>query len=374
MVRSCLVAAALLLPACASLAPAPRPEIVAYYAGWNAPIAFDPGRVTVVVYSFLVLGADGSLTLDDANRDAGDLERLVALKDRHPHLRVMVAVGGWTRSDRFSDMAANPAMRATFIASTRELLRRYRLDGLDIDWEYPGAIGVPCAPQRTCDRPGDKSNFVTLVRELRTALGPGALITIAAGADRKFLFERGSAAWMRELADTLDWINLMTYDYHGNWESIAGLHAPLHRDPADPVDANADGTVRMYLAEGIAPAKLTLGIPFHAKGWSGCEPGPAGDGLYQRCRAALPEFPHEPAGSVRYWNAASRAPYSYDLATGTFLTFDDERSVREKARYVMEMGLRGAMFWELSADRGGRLGEVLGNALRPAGIQRLSPK
>ena len=353
----------LLAGGCAGLAPRPAPEIVAYYAGWNAPVAFDPSRVTVVVYSFLVLNADGTLALDNPARDSADIARLVALKQRHPRLRVMAAVGGWTRSDNFSDMAASAEGRARFVSSTMALLARHRLDGLDIDWEYPGAIGVPCAAGRTCDRPEDKANFVKLARELRAAM-KDRLLTIAAGADRKFLFDNGSAAWMRDLAAELDWINLMTYDYHGSWETQAFLHAPLHRDPRDPSGVDADDTVRFWIAEGIPPRKLALGIPFYAKGWTGCEPGPAGDGLYQRCREALPEFPATPPGSVTHWNAAARAPYSYDRATGTFLTFDNERSVREKAHYVIDQGLLGAMFWELSADRGGRLGEALGNALR----------
>ena len=130
-----------------------------------------------------------------------------------------------------------------------------------------------------------------LARELRAALdGAGAadgkryIATIAAGADEKFLLDSGrGSAWLRELAASLDWINLMSYDYHGSWERVAGLNAPLRRDPADPAGTNVEASVKRLLENGIPARKITLGIPFYGKGWAGCAPGPAGDGLYQPC-------------------------------------------------------------------------------------------
>src|SRR5439155_20445166 len=136
-------------------------------------------------------------------------------KDASAELRLMVSVGGWTRSNRFSDMAANGATRARFIDSTVAFLRRHRFDGVDIDWEYPSDIGFPCPPGETCQRPEDKRNFVILAQELRRALdaagradGKRYFATIAAGADEKFLFDANGGAWLRELAENLNWINL----------------------------------------------------------------------------------------------------------------------------------------------------------------------
>jgi chitinase len=295
-----LVAA--LLAGCAHLPPGPRYEIVGYYPGWKGAIAVDASLLTVVNYAFLVVGADGALVLDNPAIDEGHFARLATLKAANPQVRLMASVGGWTRSDRFSDMAASPETRARFVDTSVAFLRRYGFDGIDIDWEYPGAIGVPCAAGRTCDRPEDKRNFVQLARELRAALDrAGAadrkryLVTIAAGADRTFLYDGASAAWMVDLAASLDWVNLMTYDYHGTWETRAGMLAPLYDDPADPAGTNIDRSVAMYLEAGVSPRKLTLGIPFYAKGWSGCEPGPNGDGLYQPCAASI----DEPAESTR---------------------------------------------------------------------------
>ena len=157
--------------------------------------------------------------------------------------------------------------------------------------------GVPCAAGHTCQRGEDKRNFAALGRELRAALdaagvadGKRYLATIAAGADRNFVLDaNGSSAWLADLAASLDWINVMTYDYHGSWETVSNLNAPLYRDPRDPTPVNAptpintDATLASYLGAGIPAKKLTLGQPFYGKGWAGCPAGANGDGLYQAC-------------------------------------------------------------------------------------------
>jgi chitinase len=420
---------------CAQLAPPqPRHELVGYYAGWTAPklpptaANIDARALTVLNYAFLDIcwdgrhghpesgglapcidaggrttpPRDGALVLGNLELDPRNLAALRELRKVNPDLALVASVGGWTWSNRFSDMAASPQTRADFIESVVAFLRRQAFDGIDLDWEYPGEIGVPCPPAHTCQRPEDKRNFATLVREVRTALdaagradGKRYLATIAAGADDKFVFDSmGSAAWLVELAASLDWINLMTYDYHGSWETVSGLNAPLARDPRDPtpVDArtpvNIDATVSRYLAIGIPPRKLALGLPFYGKGWAGCPAGPRGDGLYQRCagmaRSAdgstftFADLVHEGylgrdtrgdhtvggRGFVRHWNSAALVPHLYDAATGVFITYDDEASIRAKAAYLKLKGLRGAMFWELHADRHRVLGGVIARELR----------
>src|SRR5689334_9360911 len=182
-----------MLAACATPAPErarlAAPVIVGYYAGWKDGSAVDPKRVTVINYAFIEM--DWSV----GGQDRANLARLAAMKKGNPDLQLVASIGGWTRSDRFSDVFADPALRAQFIRGGIEFLRRYDFDGIDIDWEYPGAIGIPCEKPRTCDRPGDKRNFVAFGRELRAALdAAGAadrrayLFTIAAANDRKYLF------------------------------------------------------------------------------------------------------------------------------------------------------------------------------------------
>lgn len=415
MKRLAALAAALLLAGCASFRAAPSREIVGYYPAWAGLFQFDPSRVTVVNYAFLdicwdgkhgndsteplapCMGENGSLVLGHPQFDATNLEALAKVKRANSRLRLVASVGGWNWSNRFSDMASDARTRAQFIDSAIAFLRRQGFDGIDIDWEYPASIGVACAPpHKTCDRPGDKRNFAMLGRELRAGLdragavdGRRYLFTVAAGADAKYVFDAtGSSAWLAELAQSTDWINLMTYDYHGTWERAAYFVAPLSRDAADPNEANVEATVELFLKQGIAPSKLTLGAPFYGKGWTGCADGSGADVLYKPCEALARED-HEASfefsylvdegylvrdgegrytrggrGFVRHWNGGARAPWLYNPETRTFIAYDDEASIREKARYAIRMDLRGVMFWELAADRQGVLGAVFAEELR----------
>jgi chitinase len=377
----------LLLAVCAGCAGIPaheRREIVGYYPAWKGPVEVEACHLTVINYAFLGVGPDGALALDNPAVDEAHFARLAALKRAHPHLRLVFSVGGWTRSEGFSDMAAAAAARRAFVTSSIALLRRHGFDGIDIDWEYPGAIGVPCAAGRTCDRPEDKRNFVALARELRAGLdaagredGRRYLATIAAAHDRKFVYDRESAAWLRELAASLDWINLMTYDYHGTWENAAGFVAPLGRDPRDPSNASVMGSVELYLREGIPADKLLLGLPFYGKGWSGCSMP------HEACAAPLAEpreatfefamlvdrgylsrdaggrFTVAGRGFERGWSPPAASPYLSNPTARIFIAYDDERSIDEKVRYAMDRGLRGVMYWEIAGDRHGVLASVV---------------
>jgi chitinase len=119
------------------------------------------------------------------------------------------------------------------------------------------------------------------------------------------------------------------------------------------------------IAAGIPRDKITLGMPFYGKEWSEC--APADDGLYQRCGKYVAEFDFTAlatkTGFVSHWNEPGRVPYLTKAPSGGFITYDDERSIREKTRLVKELGLRGAMFWELGADRDGVLRGVVASEL-----------
>ena len=411
------------------------PEIVGYYPGWKSAgfaataANVDAGKLTMALYAFLdvcwggrhgnpepsvndvapcqdaagdATSADGALVLRDAAMDGANLRALVALKRKHPRFKVVASVGGWNWSNRFSDLADAPAARASFVASSVRLMRRFGLDGVDIDWEYPGEAGVPCVAGAVCARPADKQNFILLARELRAAFDAAGKadrkhygITIAAGGNANYVSgssggDAGGAdgPWIAELARSLDWINIMAYDFHMPWERHSGHHAALAADARDPAAASAfhaSGAVRRYLAAGVAAHQLVLGVPFYGYGWKGCAPGPDGDGQYQACDGGvtdgigggnsygfgdlLKQGKLTPAfdggnGYRRYWNAAAGAPYLYHPADGIWISYEDPASLRDKARYIKAQGLRGAMFWELSADGGQRLLRALSAALR----------
>lgn len=401
-----------LLPLAAALAisQAAAVEVVGYYPGWkheSYPVsAVDASKLTMVLYAFVDLCWDGkhgnadpsindvapcqqplngALAWRDEAEDGANLRALVALKQRNPQFKVVISVGGWNWSNRFSNLAASAPARANFIVSTLAAMRRYGLDGVDLDWEYPGEAGVPCVAGEVCARPEDRQNFVTLARELRAAFdaagrqdGRHYSITIAAGANGNYV---GDGEWVKQLAQHLDWINIMAYDYHMPWEKSSGHHAALYADAHDLVTANgfyASRSVQRYLGAGVAPDKLVLGVPFYGYGWKGCAPGAAGDGQYQACAGGVTDginggnsygygqLLQRGEGYRRYWNASARVPYLYSAQQQVWISYEDPQSLREKARYIRQQGLRGAMFWELSADSGDhQLLHTLWEAMHP---------
>jgi chitinase len=383
-------------------------EVVGYYPGWKHqafPVSsVDAGKLTMALYAFVDLCWDGehgnadpaindvapcqqplngALAWRDEAADGANLRALVALKKRHPQFKVVISVGGWNWSNRFSNVAASAPARANFIASSLQALRRYGLDGVDLDWEYPGEAGVPCVAGEVCARPEDKQNFVVLARELRAAFdkagkqdGKHYSITIAAGGNGNYV---GDGAWVKELTRSLDWINIMAYDYHMPWEKNTGHHAALFADARDPTTANgfyASRSVQRYLDAGVTKDKLVLGVPFYGYGWKGCAAGPDGDGQYQLCQGGVTDgieggnsygygqVLRRGAGYRRYWNASARVPYLYDAAEQVWITYEDPVSLGEKTRYIKQQGLRGAMFWELSADSDGLLLQALSDGMR----------
>jgi len=334
------------------------------------PAAIAADKLTHVNYAFANV-ADGRV-VEGFKNDAENYRVLAGLRRKHPHLRVLVSVGGWTWSGGFSDAALTPASRRRFVESAVDFVRRHDLDGFDVDWEYPGLRGYG-----NTHRPEDKQNFTALMAELRTALdkkrpprGRRYLLTFAAGASTKFL----DNTEMDKVQASVDFVNLMTYDFReAEGDSLAGHHANLYPHPADADQQSADRAVREFLAAGVPPAKLVLGVPFYGRAWGEVEGSEADGGLYRPGKPVKERLDtHYPAlaglighdGYERRWDQVSQAPFLWNPEKRIFVTFDDPESLRIKSRYVRERGLGGIMFWEYYSDPSGALLGTLANELR----------
>jgi chitinase len=345
-------------------------RIVAYVAGWSTPAVIHAEKLTHVNFAFARITADGQVALAEAGQEAS-LLRLVALKKTHPQLKVIISIGGWT-ADGFSDAALTDASRAVFADGAVALVRKYSLDGVDVDWEYPGQ-GVAGIKYRT----EDQQNFTRLLQALRQKLdvasdaqgrtgGNRYTLTIAS-ADREY-FDHTE---MDKLHVYLDWINVMSYDFFNSLTPTTGHHAGLYRAAlASPTDRDTDTSIRQHLAAGIPPEKLVLGVAFYGRGFTGVTP--LNEGLnqpYERFEAAhnyseLADKLIGRQGFVRRWDDQAKAPYLWNSASRTFITYDDPQSIGIKAQYVKAHHLGGMMFWELSEDRNDELLDVIAGSLR----------
>lgn len=343
----------------------PQYRVVAYVASWSMPAVIHPEKLTHINFAFARIDGDGRIGFADANQPAA-LQSLLALKKRSPGLKILVSVGGWG-AEGFSDAALTVASRDAFAQSAVELLLEHDVDGIDLDWEYPGqgAAGIKY-------RPEDRQNFTLLLLAVRTRLDAASdaggrrgrdryLLTIAS-ADREY-FEHTE---MDKLHVHLDWLNIMAYDFFNSLTPTTGHHAGLYAaEFAAPRDRDADSSVRQHLEAGIPPEKLVLGVAFYGRAFGGVNATNnglnqpyeryAGDHSYARLVNEL--IGHQ--GYVRYWDEYARAPTLWNSATRSFVTYEDPQSIRVKADYVRAHRLGGMMFWELSQDRDDELLDVI---------------
>jgi len=338
-----------------------QPLIVAYVFPENSII--QPGEIaarklTRINFAFALI-QNWRIVAEDSS-DPANLAALVALKRDNPSLTILVSVGGWLGSGNFSDMALTRESRNVFIQSVLEFIKRYQLDGLDVDWEYPGLIG---AGNRF--RPEDKENYTMLLAELRKQfdreekkLHRRLFLTIATGGSSEFL-EHTEMGKVQKYVDT---VNLMAYDYYEpSSDSVTGNHAPLFTDPLDPKKISADRSVQEYEHAGVPAAKIVLGVPFYGHVW-GHVPD-INHGLFQPGKAVPNVFAGYgnisatmlDKGFSRYWDRAASVPYLYNTGQRIFVSYEDPESLALKCRYVIDHGLAGIMFWEYKSDPSGKL-------------------
>src|SRR6185503_19386069 len=101
--------------------------------------SFAADKLTHINYAFALVSKEGEVVLNNPESPA-HLSQLQALKAKNPALKIIVSVGGWG-ADNFSDAALTDASRDKFAKSVTALIKRYALDGIDLDWEYPGQPG-----------------------------------------------------------------------------------------------------------------------------------------------------------------------------------------------------------------------------------------
>src|ERR1700722_4770409 len=237
---ACLFALACFCLSSALCAETAGPVIVAYVFPQDNPLRdgeVAAQKMTRINYAFANI--QGGLIVNGFSHDDQNFASLVALKQQNPSLTVLVSVGGWLWSGGFSDMALTKGSRAAFIASVVEFVGHHQLDGLDIDWEFPGLPGAT-----NNFRPEDKQNYTLLLKELRARfnhlekdLHRRLYLTIATGASTEFL----EHTEMDKVAKYVDTVNLMAYDYYEpDSDAITGHHAPLYTNPADPKKVSDD--------------------------------------------------------------------------------------------------------------------------------------
>jgi chitinase len=319
----------------------------------------------------------------------GNFNQLKKLKAKHPNLKVLVSLGGWTYSKYFSDVAATDASRKKFVASCVDTWLKGNLasyggaggpgtaaglfDGIDLDWEWPAsADGHPGNHWS----PNDKDNLTALLAEFRAQLDAYGATTGKRYQLHAFTPAdpaKVASGWdLSRVFSYLDVANVQGYDFHGSgsdnsWEpNRTGHQGNLYADADDPDNFHfsAESAINAYTNAGVDPRRLTLGLAFYGRGWQGVADG-GKHGEWQSATGAAPGQFAEEAGTRGYANLLASVPACtvyHDTAAvatscytgngGQWWTFDDAWSIGLKTTWLKQRGLLGVMAWEMSGDTG----------------------
>ena len=347
------------------------PRVFCYFTNWSykrpgmgkfTPEDIDASLCTHVVFAFASiknhkLAASEDNDVGDAFTE-GTYDRIMRHKEKNPEVKVLLAVGGWAFGSKpFRDLTENVFRMNGFVYDAIEFLRKYNFDGMDIDWEYPRG-------------PDDKASFVSLIKELRLAFEgehksakkPKLLLTAAVPASYEAI---DSGYDVPELAKYLDYINVMTYDFHGQWEDLVGHNSPLFPlNSANSVQKRmtVDFSAKEWARRGAPLEKLIIGMPVYGRSFTLADPakfdigaealggGKAGrytgeEGFlsyYEIC-----DFLHE-ENTTLVWDNEQQVPFAY--RGNQWVGFDDERSLRTKISWLKTEGFGGVMVWSVDLD------------------------
>lgn len=307
---------------------------VGYITSWNWQNNIDATKLTHINYAFGMVDAAGKVSIAQSD----NLNKLAALRAQNPDLKILLSMQQVAAGD-FCKLAQTQDGRYKFAQTCKALVDSYSLDGVDVDWEYPG-YNIQTG-EITC--PNCKSDFTELLKEIRLALGQEKLLTIACGISEYLQHYTDFPA----INEYLDFFNVMAYDYQvGN---ISGHQSNLYPGTAGSPGWGlcTDDGIRLLMSKGIPAEKLNLGIPFYSRTNTG------GEYRYEQIKTFLQQ------GYEYGFDEA--AQQSYLTYKGEFaVTYDDPKTIQCKASYVKEMGLGGIMYWEYGQDDSDR---TLSNAV-----------
>jgi chitinase len=346
-----------------------KPVVIGYVGGFRGLVdtkVIDAKKLTHINYAFVDI-KNGKAFLTNEKTDSTNFRTLNLLKKNNPDLKILISIGGWAWSENFSDAVLTDSSRKIFAKSSVDIIKKYNLDGVDIDWEYPAMPGE----EGNIYRPVDKQNYTTMFEEIRKELnifekesGNKKLLTTAVGGYIDYV----QHTEMVKAAKFLDYVNLMTYDLFVG--DTAVNHAGLYESPFYKSGRNANHCVDVFVEAGVPVEKLVLGLPFYGRSFTLKDAAdvPIGKKFvkqgYVDGYTYIKDSLVNQKGYKAFRDTVAQVPYIYNAATKTMISFDDEQSVAAKCKFVMQKKMAGVMFWEYNSDTKGYLLNEINKSLK----------
>lgn len=345
----------------------PQQRVIGYWEGWSTQRScgtMSAGEIPVNLLTHLNIAfgyINSAFQITNMDGLSADVYKQVGnLKSRNPSLKIMIALGGWTFSDPgpwqaiFPTLASTAANRATFIQNLLGFMSEYGYDGVDFDWEYPGADD-----RGGSDSMVDGENYTLLLKELQeaiTASGRNYLVTFTAPTSYWYLRHFDLKAMM----EYVDWVNLMSYDLHGIWDSEnpIGNQILAHTNLTE-IDLALD----LFWRVDVDPSSIVLGIGFYGRTFqlssgSCWKPGCPfeGPGAGGRCTATPGILSYmeimellENSGATAHLDEEAAVQYLV-YADNSWVSYDDATTFAAKIDYAKRIGLSGLMIWAIDLD------------------------
>uniref|UniRef100_A0A3B4VJT5 chitinase n=1 Tax=Seriola dumerili TaxID=41447 RepID=A0A3B4VJT5_SERDU len=236
-------------------------------------------------------------------------------------------------------MVSTQTRRAMLIQSAITLLIKYGFDGLSLDWRFPAAAGTYTVEL--------KAAFVNE----GTQTNRDRLILIASVSAEKAVIN--ASYEVTQVAGSLDFINVLTFDFRGPSETVTGHHSPLFQGSQDTGDKINSNT-------GAPAHKLNLGIASYGRVYTVALPhtgvgapvsGPGREGTYTQTKGLLAYYescPHLNGVQVQLITD-QKVPYAV-VDKNQWVGFDNKDSIGTKVSYLNTTKFGGAFIWSLDLD------------------------
>ena len=324
-------------------------RVIGYFTSWRNGANGQPSylvndipwdKITHINYAFAHVDAANKVSIGDPNAPGnpatnmewpgvagaeldpslpykGHFNLLNKYKKQHPDVKTLISVGGWAETGGFfggdgkrvksggfytmttnADGSVNHAGIEAFAQSSVDFIKKYGFDGVDVDYEYPSSMkdsGHPDDfPISNARRAGLNASYQVLMKRLREVLdkageadGKHYMLTIASPSSGYLL--RGMETF--QVTKYLDYVNIMSYDLHGAWNSHVGHNAALFDTGLDSElkqwnvygtkefegigYLNTDWAVR-YFRGAISAGRINIGLPYYTRGFQNVQGGTNG--------------------------------------------------------------------------------------------------